>query len=124
VTDVALLTSTYTLEEARRNLPQVDQQQRLEVLVDRIEVVGQPPVDPSLNSHGLPAKDLPPAPTGVAEIRPQLAEGTLHRQRERGDRISTEIYFHLYLTEPPASRELRGSGGSPIRIRGGPRDAG
>lgn len=58
--DVTLLTSTYALEEARRNSSDDSHRARLEELVRGIEVFDDPPLDPSLKALAdLPANDRP-----------------------------------------------------------------
>jgi uncharacterized protein len=58
LTGVDLVTSTYTAEEARRNLADKSQGLALEGLLDRVEVVGQPPILEEFRESGLPEKDL------------------------------------------------------------------
>jgi uncharacterized protein len=57
--DVELVTSTYTVEEARRNLSEESQRRTLGVLLEGLEVIDQPPFKEELRTSGLPEKDLP-----------------------------------------------------------------
>ncbi len=59
--DVALLTSSYAIEEARRNLDRADQVADLAKLVGAVSIIETTEAVPSVNRepHGLPEKDQP-----------------------------------------------------------------
>lgn len=59
--DVELLTSSYPIEEARRNLDRVEQVADLQKLIGALSVIETAEAGPSLHRepHGLPEKDQP-----------------------------------------------------------------
>lgn len=69
---VRLLASGYVIEEARRNLDNADARDRLEVLLEKIEQVGDPAaaLDPEME-QGLPENDRP-------VLRAAMAAGATH----------------------------------------------
>lgn len=69
---VRLLASGYVIEEARRNLDNADARDRLEVLLQKIEQVGDPAaaLDPEME-QGLPENDRP-------VLRAAMAAGATH----------------------------------------------
>lgn len=73
--DAELLTSRYAVEEARRNLPDHEQAQRLEALLGDIRIVGEA-VDVSLPEDvTLPPKDRPILQAAVAAGASHLITG-------------------------------------------------
>jgi predicted nucleic acid-binding protein len=56
--DAKLVTSSYAVEEARRNLDRPEQREELEKLIERMEVVTSSPPERRLRI-ALPQKDLP-----------------------------------------------------------------
>lgn len=77
LTGASLLTSTYALEEARRNLHADAPKQRLEKLSARLEIVGT--VDTCALPHGieLPSKDAPILAAALAGRATHLITGDL-----------------------------------------------
>lgn len=69
---VRLLASGYVIEEARRNLDNANARDRLEVLLEKIEQVGDPAaaLDPEME-QGLPENDRP-------VLRAAMAAGATH----------------------------------------------
>ena len=69
---VRLLASGYVIEEARRNLDNADARDRLELLLEKIEQVGDPAaaLDPEME-QGLPENDRP-------VLRAAMAAGATH----------------------------------------------
>lgn len=69
---VRLLASGYVIEEARRNLDNANARDRLEVLLEKIEQVGDPAaaLDPEMEK-GLPENDRP-------VLRAAMAAGATH----------------------------------------------
>ncbi len=70
-----LITSTYAVEEARRNLKEVTQQAELERLLCRVKIVAAPPANAGSESHGLPAKDIPILQTAIVSEATHLITG-------------------------------------------------
>jgi predicted nucleic acid-binding protein len=103
---VALLTSGYAAEEARRNLAARDQRQRLEVLLRRVTVVAEPAEEPLPNGLVLPDKDKPIFLAALSAGSSHLLTGDLgHFGEYFGHTFSTVLIL------PP---------GSYLRERGSP----
>ncbi len=89
-----LMTSAYTLEEARRNLTTESQQAALEVLACQMEIVPQPPIHEALESTGLPDKDLPVLAAAIAGSASHLITGD---QRHFGPHFGSRVEGVLIL---------------------------
>ena len=74
---VALLTSGYAVEEARRNLDTPERRERLEGLLAAIEIVMEAPRTPLPNGVGLPEKDEPILRAAIAAGATHLLTGDL-----------------------------------------------
>jgi uncharacterized protein len=74
---VALLTSGYAVEEARRNLDTPERRGRLEGLLATIEIVMEAPRTPLPNGAGLPEKDEPILRAAIASGATHLPTGDL-----------------------------------------------
>ncbi|HZB87683.1 MAG TPA: PIN domain-containing protein [Terracidiphilus sp.] len=73
--NVELVTSLYVMEEVQRNLPRIDQAERLRVLMRAVRVLTLgtlPEIDESL---GLPPKDKPVLAGAIAAGADQLVSG-------------------------------------------------
>jgi predicted nucleic acid-binding protein len=86
---VRVVTSRYAVEEARRNLPDRDQQSRLESLLRETEIVDE--VDPRTvdDDHRLPEKDRPILRAAVGARATHLLTGDVtHFGRFFGHRLT------------------------------------
>ena len=78
VSDAVLLTSTYVVEEARRNLADASQRTRLEVLLEKVEVGEAMMLPPDLRGKiNLPEKDWPVLGGAAAAGATHLITGDL-----------------------------------------------
>jgi uncharacterized protein len=77
--DVVLVTSAYTVEEARRNLEDPQRRTELERLLQKVKVETVAPVNRSLlPSINLPDKDLPVLLAAIDAKATHLLTGDLH----------------------------------------------
>lgn len=76
---IRLVTSSYAVEEARRNLEASEARERLVALLDGMQVVAEPGpgTDPLGTEVDLPAKDLPILRAAVASGATHLITGDL-----------------------------------------------
>ncbi len=93
-----LLTSTYAIEEARRNLPEPEQKRRLELLVRPLHVVEAATAPGAVRGDiELPEKDWPILAGAIAAEATHLVTGDL---KHFGRHFGKEIHGILVL--PPA----------------------
>jgi len=95
--DVALVTSDYAIEEARRNLPEPDQSDRLEGLLKNVEQLPTTSVDPSAREGiTLREKDWPILAGAVAGGATHLVTGDV---RDFG-RYFGQVLFSIKVLTP------------------------
>ncbi len=76
--EAELVTSTYTVEEARRNLASAERRSDLEGLLEAVRVsnlLADPAEHPEIEDSGLPEKDLPILRAAVAANATHLITG-------------------------------------------------
>ena len=74
---IEIMTSRYACEEARRNLPETEQRERLESLLDGIRIIEHPGQFPIDAEQQLPEKDRPILRAAVQSSATHLITGDI-----------------------------------------------
>jgi uncharacterized protein len=87
MTDVSLVTSPYAAEETRRNLEKSEQRERLETLLQSVELISALAGKPLPEGVNLPAKDVPILLAAIAANATHLLTSDLRHFGPYYDRI-------------------------------------